>query len=136
MRLHVDVLGWLHFIWGVFGVLAGASLLILALGSQLALVDLRAIGPAARAAVWLLVIGGFAFILAGAVMIVVARTLVRRHPAGRVAALVLAVPNLLVVPFGTALGIYAFWVLLNDDARREFGRPPRTPMRVQPLEGA
>ena len=53
-----------------------------------------------------------------------------------VAALILAVPNLIVVPFGTALGIYTFWVLLNDDARREFGRPPRTPMRVQPLEGA
>jgi hypothetical protein len=136
MRLHVDVLGWLHFIWGVFGVLAGASLLILALGSQLALVDLRAIGPAARAAVWLLVICGLAFILAGAVMMAVARALARRHPAGRVAALVLAVPNLVVVPFGTALGIYAFWVLLNDDARRDFGRPPRTPMRVQPLEGA
>ena len=27
--------------------------------------------------------------------------------------------------FGTALGIYTFWVLLNNDARREFGWPPR-----------
>jgi hypothetical protein len=37
------------------------------------------------------------------------------------------VPNLIVVPFGTALSVYAFWVLLNDEARSEFGRPPRTP---------
>ena len=29
--------------------------------------------------------------------------------------------------FGTALAIYTLWALLNDDARREFGRPPRTP---------
>jgi hypothetical protein len=32
----------------------------------------------------------------------------------------LAVPNLFVLPFGTALGIYAFWVLLHDEARRMF----------------
>ena len=38
--------------------------------------------------------------------------------AGRLGALVLAVPNLVVVPFGTALSLYAFWVLLNDDARQ------------------
>ena len=69
-------------------------------------------------------------------MMAVARALTRRRQAARVAALILAVPNLIVVPFGTALGIYTYWVLLKDDARREFGRPPRTPMRVQPLEGA
>jgi hypothetical protein len=31
-----------------------------------------------------------------------------------------------MVPFGTALSVYAFWVLLNDEARRAFGRPPRS----------
>ena len=31
---------------------------------------------------------------------------------------VLAVPNLFVLPFGTALGIYALWVLLHDETRR------------------
>ena len=29
------------------------------------------------------------------------------------------------VPFGTALAIYTCWVLLNDDARQQFGRAPR-----------
>ena len=38
-------------------------------------------------------------------------------PPGRLAAMVLAVPNLFVLPFGTALGIYAMWVLLHDEAR-------------------
>jgi hypothetical protein len=37
------------------------------------------------------------------------------------------VPNLVVLPFGTALAIYTFWTLVNDEARREFGRPPRSP---------
>jgi hypothetical protein len=55
----------------------------------------------------------------------IGRALGRRSRAGRFIALLTAVLNLVVVPFGTALGIYTFWVLLNDDARREFGRPPR-----------
>ncbi len=59
-------------------------------------------------------------------MVLIGRSLARRHASGRVLALVCAVPNLLLVPFGTALGIYTFWVLLNDDARRDFGRPPRS----------
>ena len=44
----------------------------------------------------------------------------RRHPAGRVLTLGLAVVNLLVLPFGTALGAYALWILLTDEGRRLF----------------
>ena len=35
-------------------------------------------------------------------------------------ALVLAVVNLFVLPFGTALAIYTFWVLLHNEARALF----------------
>jgi len=58
-------------------------------------------------------------------MALVGRAIHRRQQAGRLAALLLSIPNLVIVPFGTALGIYALWALLNDDARREFGRRPR-----------
>jgi hypothetical protein len=136
MQLHVDVLGWLHFIWGVFGALVGTSLLVLALGTDSALRELGSPGPAEQAAIWLFVICGLTLIVGGVVMMLVARGLYRRRPAGRFSALVLAVPNLIVVPFGTALAVFTFWVLLNDDARREFGRPPRGPMRMEPLERA
>ena len=34
--------------------------------------------------------------------------------------LALAIGNLLVIPFGTALGVYALWVLLTNDAHRLF----------------
>ena len=30
-------------------------------------------------------------------------------------------PSLVVIPFGTALAVYTFWTLLNDDARHAFG---------------
>ena len=77
---------------------------------------------------------GALFIVGGAATWFTGRALGRRRPAARRVALVLAVPNLLMVPFGTALSIYAFWVLLNDEARRAFGRPPRSTR--QPAAGA
>ena len=38
----------------------------------------------------------------------------------RVLSLALAIVNLLVLPFGTAFGAYALWVLLRDEGRRLF----------------
>ena len=50
-----------------------------------------------------------------------AGTALRRHqPRGRLAVLWLGALNLFVLPFGTALGIYAFWVLLHVETRRAF----------------
>ena len=48
------------------------------------------------------------------------------QPVGRVLMLALALVNLLVLPFGTALGIYALWVLLTNDGRRLFESRSRT----------
>jgi heme/copper-type cytochrome/quinol oxidase subunit 3 len=45
----------------------------------------------------------------GAVNTWAGNALKRRQPAGR-----------LILPFGTALGIYAFWVLLHHEARAQF----------------
>jgi hypothetical protein len=138
MRVHLDVLASLHGIWGVFGALAGLSLWVLAVGTNAALLDLGSVGGPEGAATWLFIMTGAVFVLLGIMMIIVGRSLGRRQNAGRVAALALAVLNLIVVPFGTALGIYTFWVLLNDDARGDFGRPLRgSPSAPRPtLEGA
>jgi len=111
---------------GGFATLAGVSLIILAGGLNTALVELNDLGDAGSAGVWILGWCGVLFVVGGVALYVTGRALARRRPAGRMWALALAVPNLLAVPFGTALSIYAFWVLLNDEARREFGRPPRS----------
>lgn len=50
-----------------------------------------------------------------------AAALRRRRPWARPAALILALVMLVIVPFGTALGCYAFWVLLRQRAREMFG---------------
>ena len=125
IRLHVDVLGWLHLIWGSFGLLTGAALLLLAAGMRAALWTQPEAGPAEDAAVWILLVCGVILAGGGTAMALVGRALGRRQPTARLLVLLLALPNLVFVPFGTALAIYACWVLLNDEARGQFGRAPR-----------
>ena len=131
MPLHVDVLGRLHAMLGGFAAVAGVSLLVLAAGTSGALSELSDASEAGQVGVWLLVWCGLFFIAGGLALFLTGRGLGRRRPAARVWALALAVPDLVVVPFGTALSIYAFWVLLNDEARLQFGRRPRSPQSVR-----
>jgi len=125
MRQHVDVLGLLHAVWGVFGMLAGLSLAILAVGTYAALTAGGTMGGAPRAAVWLMGVSAAVMLLFGGACLTTGRRLRRLDARARRMAIGLAIPNLLVIPFGTALGIYTFWVLLNDDARAAFGWPTR-----------
>jgi threonine/homoserine efflux transporter RhtA len=52
--------------------------------------------------------------------IVVGRQLKKLRPSARLMALGLALGNLILFPFGTALGGYALWALLKDDGRKLF----------------
>jgi len=132
MPVHLDVLGWLHTLLGALAILAGSSLFVIALGTRFALTQLDDSGVAGQAGVWILVGCGAVFAAGGIALMLTGRALGKRRPAARRWALILAVFDLLAVPFGTALSVYAFWVLLNDEARREFGRPPRLPQQPPP----
>jgi len=46
--------------------------------------------------------------------------LYKRQKWGRILALILCFLSLLSIPFGTALGIYGIWVLLNDESKEIF----------------
>jgi hypothetical protein len=126
MRVHLDVLGWLYVLMGTFGVLTGISLEVLASGTHVAIAQLGD-GDTPSATVWLFLLVGLIALATGGLMMLAGRAILRRDRLGRPAALLLAVPNLALLPFGTGLAVYTFWTLLNDDARREFGRPPRSP---------
>jgi hypothetical protein len=122
MSRHVTLLGILETLWGGLAMLVGVSMLLLAVGALAAIVD--PLGTAAEFAAGLTatvfaVIGVFALLWGGA-HAWAAALLRRRQPLGRIASLVLALVNLLVLPFGTALGVYALWVLLTDEGRRLF----------------
>ena len=125
MRHHINVLGLLHMVWGVFAALAGVSLAILAAGTNAA-VNSAADTVGSSAAVWLLAVTGAFLFFSGVALTLTGRRLRAAQPGARFAALLLALLNLLILPFGTALGIYTYWVLLNNDARDAFGRPQRS----------
>ena len=126
MRHHINVLGLLHMVWGVFAALAGLSLAILAAGTDAAVAAAPADTIGSSAAVWLLGTTGFFLMASGLALAATGRRLRAAQPGARLAALLLAIPNLLILPFGTALGVYTYWVLLNNDARDAFGRPQRS----------
>jgi len=127
MRQHLDALIVLQRVWSGFGVLTASALAILAVGTTAALQQAGRFGPAQRGVVWLFVGCAVLFGCVGAGGLAAVHGLRRRRVRGRLIALILAVVNLVIVPFGTALGIYTLWVLLNNDARHEFGRPLRGP---------
>jgi len=98
----------------------GVSTALLALGAAAA--GWTSAGAEISAAVTSLAFAVFAAALlaGGAANSWAGRALRRLNPRGRMATLGLAVPNLFVLPFGTALGIYAFWVLLHNETRTFF----------------
>ncbi len=122
MERHVTLLGILAGIWGGLALVVGLSMLLLSAGAMAEAIDPSTAGielaASVTAAVFAL-IGGLALAWGG-VHVWVAALLGRRRSSGRVLALALALVNLLVLPFGTALGIYALWVLLTNDGRRLF----------------
>jgi hypothetical protein len=126
MRVHFDVLGWLYVLVGVMGVVTGLSLGILAIGT-LTLGSDSASGTLGRATVLLFAGGALLLLVAGGAMMAIGRSLGARRPGGRLAALMAAAVNLAILPFGTALGIYTVWALINDEARVAFGRRARAP---------
>jgi hypothetical protein len=119
---HLNLLGILASLWGALAMLVGVSMLLLSAGALVELFDPvgAGVGFAAglTAAVFAL-IGAFALLWGGA-HTWAAVLLTRRRPLGRVLSLGLAVVNLLVLPFGTAFGAYALWVLLTEEGRRLF----------------
>ena len=102
--------------------LVGVSMLLLSAGALAEL--LESVGTAVEFAAGLTagalaIIGVFCLLYGGAH--VWASVLIRRRiPLGRVLMLALALVDLVVLPFGTALGIYALWTLLTNDGRRLF----------------
>jgi len=120
---HLHLLWVLQLVWGAVGVLLGASTLMLAAGA--AAIGWTTSGDEVAAGITAIAFLVCAVLLlaAGGANAWAGRALKRRQPNGRLVTLILAVPNLFVLPFGTALGIYAFWVLLHNETRARFEPP-------------
>lgn len=124
MKRHVDFLSTLYVTWGAIFALVAIAGFALAGG---AFAIAQSTGPvrfgsemAARlTGITIIIISVIA--LAWAILhLVIGRQLKKYRPSARLMTLGLAVGNLILLPFGTALGVYALWVLLKDEGRRLF----------------
>ena len=122
MDRHINLLGMLASLWGALAMVAGVSLLLLGAAAFAQVVDPvgRSLTVAAGLTAAAFAMLGTCALLWGGLHVVAGKWLRARRPAGRVLMLGLALTNLLVLPFGTALGIYAMWALLANDGRRLF----------------
>lgn len=113
MDQHVKIVAILSIVFGalmaflglaLFGIIFGAGA---ASGEKDALLVTGTVGTA---------VGGL-FVLLALPSIIGGIGLLKRRDWGRILILIVAALSLLNFPFGTAYGIYAFWVLLNDQTR-------------------
>jgi hypothetical protein len=123
MPSHVDFVGTLFIIWGLLTALVGVSTLALGVGA-VALIASAARGGGGQVAAGLtaMVFTTLAIIaiLWGAAHVGVGVPVRRRRPWSRLIALMLGSVDLLLLPYGTALGCYTLWVLLSEDGKKLF----------------
>ena len=123
MPSHVDFVGVLFIVWGLLTTLVGVSTLALGIGAVALITSTSrggggqmAAGLTAAAFTTLAIIA----IVWGLAHVVVGVPLRRRKPWARLLALTLGSIDLLLLPYGTALGAYTLWVLLNEKGKALF----------------
>jgi hypothetical protein len=127
MATHVNLVGILFIGWGALTALVGVSTLALGVGAVALITSASRGGTSGQFAAGvtaatfatlacIAIAWGIAHIAVG---VAVRR---RRHPA-RVLALALGAVDLLLLPYGTALGCYTLWVLLSEQGKKLFEIP-------------
>ena len=126
MAAQVDFLGVLFIVWGLLTTLVGVSTLALGVGAVALIASASrggggqfAAGVTAAAFTALAIIA----MLWGAAHVIVGVPLRRHKPWARLGALMLGSVDLLLLPYGTALGVYAIWVLLSESGKSLFENP-------------
>lgn len=116
MEQHLTLLGWVYIAMNILLILIAGFVFILLAGIGAVSGDPEAVRvmPIVATAV-----GGFLTVLA-VPGVITGFGLLKRKPWARIAAAVLAILNLTNFPIGTAVGIYALWVLLQSEAADHF----------------
>jgi len=126
METHVKVLGVLQIALGCLSLLAAVVIMVVFLGGVGAMGfsgdpdaqrALPLVGFVGTAVVTFLVVMSLPGILTGI-------GLLRHRPWARIVGIVLSVLSLMMIPFGTLVGIYGLWVLFSKDTERLFGAQP------------
>jgi hypothetical protein len=118
MKKHIELLGILHIVYSIFGLLIGIGLLFILSGIGLISGDPTALGVLTLIGS---ILGGF-FIVLSIPGIIAGVGLLKLRPWARILAIIMACLDVLNIPIGTALGVYTFWVLINDEVVQEFSK--------------
>ncbi|HEY3442925.1 MAG TPA: hypothetical protein VGK29_19350 [Paludibaculum sp.] len=122
MATHVRILAWLNIALGALGVLAA---LVVFAGAQIIPAILTHTGGE-EAAIPVAIIQMIVTIVMSIILVMSLPCLVlgfglhNFRPWARILGLVLAAVNLLNLPFGTAISLYGFWVLLKPETEALF----------------
>lgn len=117
MDAHVALTGVLFIVWGSLTILIGVSTLALGVGAIALMASASHPGVAAGFLAATFTTLAILAIVWGAAHVGVGVYLRRRIHWSRLAALMLATIDLLLLPYGTALGCYALWVLLSEKGK-------------------
>ncbi|MBD3299676.1 MAG: hypothetical protein GF341_13550 [candidate division Zixibacteria bacterium] len=116
MEKHIQILGILMIVLGVLGLLGMLTVISLfGLGGMFSGNEDVALG-----ALGLGVIIGGLILLTHLPALVAGIGILKHQEWARILGIIVAVLNVLSFPFGTALAIYAFWVLLKQETVRIF----------------
>lgn len=120
VQQHVSILGWLFIVGNAVFLLIGGFVftLLTGLGQTISDPEARAVLPLVGSTVGLLLV------LLSVPGLAAGYGLLTRKPWARVLAIVVAVLGLLNFPVGTAIGIYALWVLLQTSTANYFETSP------------
>ena len=119
MEKHITVIGVLYIVLSALGILASAVIFLVIAGGGLLSGDSEAIAITSTVGS---IISFFVFVLS-IPGIIGGIGLLKRREWGRILVLILGFLNLLNIPFGTALGIYTIWALMNDELIAMFQQP-------------
>ncbi len=112
IRQHIKILGVMFIVWGALSVLFGIGFFLFLVGIGTATGDGQVIAILSIVAT---VIGSLCLIT-GIPEIITGWALLEHKSWSRWLTIVMAILNLLDMPFGTALGIYALWVLFKPES--------------------
>jgi hypothetical protein len=116
MRKHVTILAWLYIAAGLLGLVAGLTIFGIFAGIGILSSDVAGFGLLAAAGG----IAGFVLLVVSLPNILVGVGLLQNWGGWVILlAVILAFINLASFPFGTALGIYTFWVAYKLSAATE-----------------
>ena len=122
MEKHVTIIGVLYIVLNALWIIGAAIVLVILAGAGAMSGDDEAMAVTALVGI---VIGSFLTIIS-LPGIVGGIGLLKYQPWARILVLILGFINLINIPFGTILGVYTIWALMNDDTIKLFeGRRTR-----------